>query len=548
MIREDLIEELCKKNLDLAKQIRVERGMGRGRSSDEAYSFIITGLKLLFPKLNNNQLGDSITDDDCDAEFDAIFLSKKEKTIFLFDFKRKEEFRYDDVKLFKDNTKLYLFQPNQTLEGLAGAVKKKLKQARKFISRDWKVKIFFIRKGVKEPKTEVRGLIRSLKNSYPAVKSYGFLNVNSLIDEALNIKSEQNNYPWKIKITPGNNEPDSPADIIIIKKRKAGRIRSMIARIKLADIVKLQKYFIENKLNLFDANVRTFQKNKPLSNKILDSIKYFPESFDILHNGLTFSCIKIEKLDDQKYTVINPQVINGCQTINTLYDKYKNRLNDVNIKKASILCRFYALEPSMIEGVCEATNTQLKIDLWDLRSNDEIQKIIEKALSVRGIDYKRKKTGRKKERVLITDLAQWIYSCKFGKPAEAKDKKSKLFYVLLNEDRPKPPYDKIFNEKVSLETIVTICDIAFFVKHKIKKIPKKKRKFEKHADLHFIAAIFKLESKKWTLDYRFGRVRRIIKDTIKRLRSKYGEELSLNKIFTKKEETWRLIERKLDSL
>lgn len=539
MLRQEAIEELIKQNLPLAARIIRENNVTG--PNDVGYAFIISGLKLLFPRITDKKLAQCITDGQDDGNFDAFVFSKDKKIISIFDFKT-SGFGLNDARLFRDSINDLVFSTQQPLVCLNPIVKSKLKETQRLLKSGWKVNIYIIRKTTGNANRRIEEIFIALKNRFPLITSFNLLEVNSLVKTFLKLKSEEHCYEWDLKIAHGSNVSGYPDDKILIRNSYNGPLKAMFTRVTLRDIVELQKKFIERGLDLFDANVRDFKKNDKLSTKIITSIKDNPESFYILHNGLTFSCAEIAPQTGYHYKILNPQIINGCQTVRTIYSKYQRKLNYSNLKKASVLCRFYALEPQRIEKVCEATNTQLKIDLWDLRSNDEIQKIFEFVLRTKRIDYKRKPTNKTESKVFITDLAQWIYACKFEKPAEAKNKKSSLFDILIEN----PPYRKIFSERMSLEEIAKICEIAFFVKKKIKNFRKNKLPFGKDADFHFMAGIYKLENKQWSFDSKFNRIKKIIEDAIKGLRSQYGRDLTFNKIFTKKEETWNLIRDKID--
>lgn len=542
MLIKDLVDQLDVNNRNTAKRIREKNSIKS--SSEVAYSFITTGLKLLFPNITYKELEESITDCYRDAKFDAIYISKAEKNIYVFDFERKGSFKYDNARVLRDNIKLYFLNPQSSLDGLGQKPREKIEEARRLISRNWHIKIYLVRRITAQPSDRTKQLFNVLKCNFPLVEDTRFIDINELIQTSLSV-SRQNDYIWKLKIALGNNDPDNPVDKIIVKKTKYSPIKSMFARVTLLKIVKLQTDFLKRNLDLFDANVRDFQKNKPLSTSIVKSIKNNPEDFYIFHNGLTFTCSAIECINEQEYHISNPQIINGCQTVNTIYDVYKNKSKDLNLSKAIVLCRFYALESEKIEKVCEATNTQLQIKLWDLRTNDTIQQIIECALSAKGINYHRKLTRKRKNIILITDLAQWIFSCKFGQPAEAKNNKSKLFDLLdANTPGTNSTYNKIFNETLSLKEILRILEIALYVKERISGISKGERTFEQHADLHFIAAMYELEDLNQAPSLKFRKVHTIIKKIIRELR-KEDEELSYNKIFTKTDETWKRIKKKL---
>jgi len=156
----------------------------------------------------------------------------------------------------------------------------------------------------------------------------------------------------------------------------------------------------------------------------------------------------------------------------------------------------------------------------------------------------RKRKQSKMDAPTITDLAQWIHSCKHEKPAEAKNQKSLLFDVLMTD----PIYRKIFSENHDLEDLVSICRIAFFVKRKLRSIPVSKRVFEKEADFHFMAALYRLRDKNWNLNWKYVRVNKIIRETVKDLRADQGQDLTYHKIFTKMGATWQIIREKVNML
>ncbi len=75
MLNYDTIKELNLNHLSLANKIRAKNNIPQTSSSPDAYSFIITVLKLVyFGKITKEQLEESITDGRGDGGFDADFL------------------------------------------------------------------------------------------------------------------------------------------------------------------------------------------------------------------------------------------------------------------------------------------------------------------------------------------------------------------------------------------------------------------------------------------------------------------------------------------
>jgi len=152
---------------------------------------------------------------------------------------------------------------------------------------------------------------------------------------------------------------------------------SLLTTIKFSELKKLiltsdgtlkEKLFIEN--------VRNFIGNTPVNNdikKTLDNTNdrtYFP----FLNNGLSIICDKIERqpVVENGFTLTFPRIINGCQTTNILYKKFKEQsenIDDVEVVAKIISTRNNELKKSIIY----AANNQNSIDN-DLQSLNELHK------------------------------------------------------------------------------------------------------------------------------------------------------------------------------
>jgi hypothetical protein len=103
---------------------------------------------------------------------------------------------------------------------------------------------------------------------------------------------------------------------------------SLLTTIKFSELKKLILTSDENlKDKLFVENVRNFIGNTPVNTDIKktlddDSNK---NNFPFLNNGLAIICDKIERhpVKQDTFTLTFPRIINGCQTTNILYKKYK---------------------------------------------------------------------------------------------------------------------------------------------------------------------------------------------------------------------------------
>ena len=75
--------------------------------------------------------------------------------------------------------------------------------------------------------------------------------------------------------------------------------------------------------NMFDDNVRDSQGYSAVNHEILLTLKEHPDRFVLFNNGITIVC-KAAKPDYGKYVLENPQIVNGCQTCNMIYQAYRS--------------------------------------------------------------------------------------------------------------------------------------------------------------------------------------------------------------------------------
>jgi hypothetical protein len=452
------MESLIKSEINIAKNIRQQRNMGQNRSSDEAYSFIIKVLKIFHPNFSEADIAKAITDDQKDLSIDAVCIpSDKKKNIEIFNFSSAKP-TYTEIDTFANNIDRYVLK-KQKITNLSKFITDKIPGIRKRCKKHQNIEIYVCWKNLKKIGEECREPLERLKKNYDSIKDIFFFNGNEIISKFIEMEITKAKYDWSFDIMDKEQ---------LIKKDQHGKIKSLIARVPLIKIINLRKFYKEHYMELFEKNVREFQGRKDLAEGIEFTLKKYPEEFYIFNNGITFSCDDISTRVGSHFNIKNPQVINGCQTVDTSFNFFERNLGKRDLinrlKKASVLCRFYSLPDSMIEKVCQSTNTQIPIRLSDLRSNDRIQKIIESLFELENniIKYKRKGTTGKKNYFTLPQLSQWIYSCKFEKPAEAKDKKSLLFDLIKSK-----LYYNIFNEKLDWKDMNTIVEIGIFVKQEL---------------------------------------------------------------------------------
>lgn len=110
---------------------------------------------------------------------------------------------------------------------------------------------------------------------------------------------------------------------------------------------------------LFNDNVRDYLGNKGGVNSEMETtIENAPEMFLLCNNGITIVCSNFEQIKDKLVKLDNPQIVNGCQTSNSIY-KFKN--ND-SIDKVQLIVRVISTDDINISNkIVRGTNKQNQV-------------------------------------------------------------------------------------------------------------------------------------------------------------------------------------------
>ncbi len=157
---------------------------------------------------------------------------------------------------------------------------------------------------------------------------------------------------------------------------------SLLATLKFSELKNLILTSDKNlKEKLFIENVRNYIGSTPVNldiKKTLDSEVeriYFP----FLNNGLAIICDKIERhpVKEKEFTLTFPRIINGCQTTNELFKKYKESVEGNNIDDVEIVAKVISTNDNTLKKmIIHAANNQNSIDK-DLQSLNDFHEKIE---------------------------------------------------------------------------------------------------------------------------------------------------------------------------
>lgn len=154
------------------------------------------------------------------------------------------------------------------------------------------------------------------------------------------------------------------------------------------------------KAHLTEGNVRFFLgEDKKINSSIIESAKdqRRAEIFWAMNNGLTIIGESITPLGNNQYSVLNPQIVNGCQTIHCLYMAFKESGEILPSNLKVFIKLIYTASLDVQTEIISATNSQNPVKSASLKANDDIQRNIEKLLLKEGIYYERRENYYKRQ-------------------------------------------------------------------------------------------------------------------------------------------------------
>ena len=175
-------------------------------------------------------------------------------------------------------------------------------------------------------------------------------------------------------ITAGPTEPvGTPVTFDVFgydcAEYQIGDVKVLFAPLKGNDLIRLDGIASSE---LFAWNVRgslgRTKVNKDIGRSIDDPSEH--KNFLLYHNGLTILCQKLDKADD-KISISRYSVVNGCQSLTTLYSHRTKVTDDLRV-----LTRLIELPPdhALAEKITHHSNNQNPINARDLQSNSTIQR------------------------------------------------------------------------------------------------------------------------------------------------------------------------------
>ena len=168
----------------------------------------------------------------------------------------------------------------------------------------------------------------------------------------------------------------------------------MDARYVFAPIVSVYRIYNDAEKQsypIFDKNIREYLGNTGINKQIYSTLldKNERKNFFYYNNGITIICDKMHEINTQNsdpnipatFDIDNPQIVNGCQTVNSIYEALKNvNLSDLekDFKDTFVMLKILEInrddssENALYEKIVKYNNSQNTIDEKTFIANTDI--------------------------------------------------------------------------------------------------------------------------------------------------------------------------------
>ncbi|MDR1923102.1 MAG: AIPR family protein [Planctomycetaceae bacterium] len=171
--------------------------------------------------------------------------------------------------------------------------------------------------------------------------------------------------------------------------------------------------------DVFVNNIRLYLGSTPINVSIEKTLHEEPENFHLYNNGLTITTKKIGRGHAHLYRITPVNIVNGCQTANSIYNVFRTKSEQE--KKVKIPVRIIVAQDDEYEKITIRTNSQNGLSEQDLISITNVQKDLEddfRKLSIQGYSffYKRQNSANVDTNgvdfiIKIDDILRASFSC-----------------------------------------------------------------------------------------------------------------------------------------
>ena len=225
--------------------------------------------------------------------------------------------------------------------------------------------------------------------------------------------------------------------------------------------------------SIFEANIRDYQGDVSVNTQIRNTLEQKTSQKNIdfwwLNNGITILAKKVMPQTGKSLLVIEPEIVNGLQTSNEIYNYFSENPDKISKDTRNILVRIIVPDNEQLrDDIILATNNQTQIPKSSLRVSDPIHWQIEMYFKSKGLYYDRRKNhyknlGKKSTEIIsVSYLAQALIAVLLQKPNYSRARPSSL---LTNDEYYNDLYKREIDLNVYYKIAVWANRIKFYLRH-----------------------------------------------------------------------------------
>jgi len=348
----NLNSEIKKEVKEIAKTYR---GILRYGKRDP---FILIFLKSYF-NVEYDEGKDLLTNYGYDQEIDAVYINKKDTTVYFIQSKYHNTFGdREDKELVKSFSKVYhYFSSKNKYSKVYNAANQRLKEhlaaAKEVIfgrKPQYKKCLIFITNG-RFDKEGIKKIRTETNLSEDKLLIFDLTDIQLYFSQNLEgrIPAVHFNLPLPTKQN--------------FKKVPFGQVFAYVFTTKVAALAMIYDKWKED---LFHSNIRNaYPQHQKINKAIADTLEYHPAHFWLDNNGVVIVCDDFKKRK-LKISIRNASVVNGCQTIVTS-NKVLKRISSKRVSAAEVIVKLIKLPKdesakSLRTEIIQAANTQIPIN------------------------------------------------------------------------------------------------------------------------------------------------------------------------------------------
>ena len=346
---------------DLEEKIVAEVEKGTSSEVEKGKRFCDWVLKYLFERSDDEV--DECTDMAGKHDFSVDAWYEENNSLNIFQAKYKSAHNWAQVAEFIKNMEKIILNPfsavanNIKLSELASLIEQYRENQQKELN------LYYITSSnlTDTEKEHIKFHLNKFEEQFPEIN----LHIFGIEEIEEYLERELSQLPKRYKGKPAK---------LLLKNNFISNI-TCVAEVALKDFAIFVR---DNKEYLFYSNVRNYLKNTTVNKAISETFQEKPTDFWYYNNGITIVCddFNFQQPCGDLLTIITPQIVNGCQTANTIFNECRKLDKDrtKNLQGTILVKIIKDINGNKRDYITQYTNNQNAVSGMDFYALDNFQK------------------------------------------------------------------------------------------------------------------------------------------------------------------------------